>query len=159
MGQLANANLLDDSVANSSSLKTSSLKAERINKTAQKAINPKPRVEYREEVATKEVEQEEVEIDDDFDDEFEETQNQPPRFAKTSFSNSKFEKESDDAKDNKILGMKPALFYGLLAIGVAVGGYFLYKKFIKNKKTIDVAPNPTPIVDVPTPTTPTGNIG
>ena len=155
MGQLANANLLDDSVANSSSLKTSSLKAERINKTAQKAINPKPRVEYREEVATKEVEQEEVEIDDD---EFEEAQNQPPRFAKTSFSNSKFEKESDDdAKDNKILGMKPALFYGLLAIGVAVGGYFLYKKFIKNKKTIDVAPNPTPIVDVPT--TPTGNIG
>ena len=53
MGQLANANLLDDSVANSSSLKN-----QRLNKTAQKAINPKPRVEYREEVATKEVEQE-----------------------------------------------------------------------------------------------------
>lgn len=151
MGQLANANLLDDSVANSSSLKN-----QRLNKTAQKAINPKPRVE---EVATKEVEEEEeIEVDDDFDND-EETQNQPPRFSKSSYSN-RFEKDKDEEeKDNRILGMKPVLFYGLLAVGVAVGGYFLYKKFIKNKKTVDVAPNPTPSVDVPTPTTPTGNIG
>jgi RsiW-degrading membrane proteinase PrsW (M82 family) len=155
MGQLANANLLDDSVANSSSLKN-----QRLNKTAQKAINPKPRVEYREEVATKEVEQEEVEIDDDFDNEYEETQNQPPRFAKTSFSNSnKIEQENDDKKeDNKILGMKPALFYGILAVGAVVGGYFLYKKFFKNKTINAQTPTPIPSVDVVVPT-PTTNIG
>jgi hypothetical protein len=152
MGQLANANLLDDSVANSSSLKN-----QRLSKTAQKAINPKPRVEYKEEVATKEVEEEEVEIDDDYDD-TEVEQNQPPRFSKSSYSN-KFEKDDDeeDKSDNKILGMKPALFYGLLAVGVAVGGYFIYKNFIKNKnKKIIDAPPTTPSVDVPTPT---GNIG
>jgi hypothetical protein len=157
MAQLANANLLDDSVANSSSLKT-----ERLNKTAQKAINPKPRdyneervVEKRkEEYNNKKVVEQEVEIDDDFEDDYE--QQSPSLINSNSKIYSNTDKESEE-KDNKILGMKPVLFYGLLALGVAVGGYFIYKKFIKNKKTIDVAPNPTPSVDVPTPTTNIGN--
>jgi hypothetical protein len=51
--------------------------------------------------------------------------------------------------------MKPALFYGILAVGALVGGYIVYKKFFKGKK-LDAKPlgsNP-----VSTPTTPTPNV-
>lgn len=155
MGQLANANLLDDSVANSSSLKN-----ERLNKTALKAINPKPRInnderaeefkqqqqqQFRKE-QVKEVDIEEEEIDDDFDDDYEEPN--PPRFSKTSFANTnvKINNQEETEKENKILGMKPAVFC-LLVVGAAIGGYFLYKKFF-NKKNVNAAQLPTP---TPTP--------
>jgi hypothetical protein len=34
--------------------------------------------------------------------------------------------------------MKPLLFYGIVGITLAVGGYLLYKKFFNNKKTISI---------------------
>ena len=48
---------------------------------------------------------------------------------------------SKDSDDNKILGMKPALFYTILGVAVIVGGYFAYKKFSgkgKGSKSSDV---------------------
>ena len=134
MGQLANANLLDDSVANSSSLKN-----QRINKTAQRAVNPKP---IQDEI-------EEVEEDDDDDNLATEKSDFPTsKFEKKSFSKSKIE---DKEEDNKILGMKPILFYGILATVAIVGGYFAYKKFFnKGKGVLDAkAPtNPSPTTNV-----------
>jgi hypothetical protein len=111
MTQLANANLLDETVSNSSNLKNS-LKTERIQKTAQRAKNPQPIKEDVEKV-----------IEDEEENESYET----PNFEKQSFSKRLEQKEEE--KDDKILGMKPILFYGIVGITLAVGGYLLYKKF------------------------------
>ncbi len=134
MTQLANANLLDETVSNSSSLKN-----ERLNKTAQRAVNPKPIQDDVEE-----------EIDEDEDDVNENLKQTPNYERKTGVK--VLDKQSSD--DNKILGMKPVLFYGLLAIGAAVGGYFLYKRF-KNKKLAigDSVPSSAPSTAPPTATT------
>jgi hypothetical protein len=120
MTQLANANLLDETVSNSSNLKNS-LKTERIQKTAQRAKNPQPIKEDVEKV-----------IEDEEENESYET----PNFEKQSFSKRLEQKEEE--KDDKILGMKPLLFYGIVGITLAVGGYLLYKKFLNNKKTISI---------------------
>lgn len=121
MTQLANANLLDDTVSNSSNLKNS-LRSQRINKTAQRAKNPQPIVED----AEKQVEEEEIEENETYE---------TPNFEKQSFAKRLEQKEEE--KDDKILGMKPILFYGIVGITLAVGGYLLYKKFFNNKKTIN----------------------
>lgn len=121
MTQLANANLLDDTVSNSSNLK-SSLRAERINKTAQRAKNPQPIVEDSEKQVEEEIEENET--------------YETPNFEKQSFAKRLEQKEEE--KDDKILGMKPILFYGIVGITLAVGGYLLYKKFFNNKKTISI---------------------
>ena len=122
MTQLANANLLDDTVSNSSNLK-SSLRNQRINKTAQRAKNPQPIVED----AEKQVEENEIEENETYE---------TPNFEKQSFAK-RFEQKEEE-KDDKILGMKPILFYGIVGITLAVGGYLLYKKFFNNKKTINI---------------------
>ena len=116
MTNLANANLLDDSVANSGSLKN-----QRINKTAKTAINPKP------------IQEEEVQEEEDNDSSYN-TQDRMSVYEKQSKIASKSTKSEPSKEDNKILGMKPALFYGLLAVGVIVGGVIVYNKFIKNGK-------------------------
>jgi hypothetical protein len=121
MTQLANANLLDETVSNSSNLKNS-LKTERIQKTAQRAKNPQPIKEDVEKV---------------IEDEQEENESyETPNFEKQSFAKRLEQKEEE--KDDKILGMKPLLFYGIVGITLAVGGYLLYKKFFNNKKTISI---------------------
>lgn len=121
MTQLANANLLDETVSNSSNLRNS-LKTERIQKTAQRAKNPQPIKEDVERV---------------IEDEQEENESyETPNFEKQSFAKRLEQKEEE--KDDKILGMKPLLFYGIVGITLAVGGYLLYKKFFNNKKTISI---------------------
>lgn len=135
MTQLANANLLDDSVANSSSLKN-----QRINKTAQRAVNPKP---IQDEV-------DDIEEEDDDDNNLSTVKRDFPtsNFERKSFSKSS--KIDDKVEDNKILGMKPILFYGILATVAIVGGYFAYKKFFnKGKGVLDLPKAPTN----PSPTT------
>lgn len=159
MTQLANANLLDESVANSGSLKS-----RRLNNTAITASNPNPntipqpqprprpnpipnptptttlkKVDMNEE---EEEEEEDFELSDDRADDY------------INYNNNNFtkmeEKPNDD--DKKILGMKPALFWTLLVGAAAVGAYFGYK-YIKKKGLIggganaavpNVVPNAVP---------------
>lgn len=147
MTQLANANLLDDTVSNSSNLKNS-LRSQRINKTAQRAKNPQPIVEDSEKQVEEEIEENET--------------YETPNFEKQSFAKRLEQKEEE--KDDKILGMKPVLFYGIVAL--AVGGYLLYKKFFNNKKTISIGAGAgtsggataSPNVSVPNPTNVTTKI-
>ena len=116
MTTLANANLLDDSVPNSGSLKS-----QRLNRTSQSATNPNP-------VAKAELDEEE---EDDYNEEY--SRSEPQRSYSPNKSNSKASVNSD-ADEKKIMGMNPALFYTLLGFGVLVGGYFAYTKFFKGKK-------------------------
>lgn len=173
MTQLANANLLDDDLANGSSLKN-----KRLNKVAQRAKNPVPKKmvaveeklededEYEDEKAqpkkstiSKPVEEVELEYDE------------PKEYStRKSFYADQQRYLDEDIKSNrnnkvndekKILGMNPALFYGLLAVGVAVGGYFVYKKFFKKGKTdLKSVTNPVnPIAVTPNPPTPVASSG
>ena len=120
MTTLANANLLDDSVPNSGSLKS-----QRLNRTAQSATNPNPVAKVAK------VQEEEFDEEDDY--EYDEVRNEPQRSYSSNKSNSKASVNSD-ADEKKIMGMNPALFYTLLGFGVLVGGYFAYTKFFKGKK-------------------------
>lgn len=142
MTQLANANLLDESVANSGSLKS-----RRLNNTAITASNPnsntipqpQPQPQPRprpnpipnptptttlKKVDMNEEEEEDFELSDDRADDYINYNN---NFTKME------EKPNDD--DKKILGMKPALFWTLLVGAAAVGAYFGYK-YIKKKGLI-----------------------
>lgn len=156
MTKLANANLLDDDLANGGSLKN-----KRLNKVAQKAINPVPK---KSKIVEEKIEEDEEEINNNQNenDEYQETE----RYSapKSSFysdqqryfnENNKSNRNSKVDDEKKILGMKPALFYGILAVGALVGGYFVYKKFFSKGKKLDAKPlgsnpvsNPTPNVAV-----------
>lgn len=183
MTQLANANLLDDDLANGSSLKN-----RRLNKVAQKAVNPiKRESNPMPKMKPKVVEEK---IEDEYDDEIS-TPNQQPQIEeeyqeterysapKSSFyadqqryfdENNKSNTNSKVDDEKKILGMKPALFYGILAVGVLVGGYFVYKKFFNKKggksdikplgnsggnQIPNANPNPTPTPNVASGVAPT----
>lgn len=132
MTTLANANLLDDSVPNSGSLKS-----QRLNRTSQSATNPNP-------VAKAELDEEEEE--DDYNEEY--SRSEPQRSYSSNKSNSKASVNSD-ADEKKIMGMNPALFYTLLGFGVLVGGYFAYTKFFKGKKGgLSDAGSPAPEIKI-----------
>jgi len=118
MTTLANANLLDDSVPNSNSLKS-----QRLNRTSQSATNPVSKTQQSE------VEEEE---EDDYNEEYSRS-DEPQRSYSSNKSNSKASVNSD-ADEKKIMGMNPALFYTLVGVTVLVGGYFAYTKFFKGKK-------------------------
>jgi len=118
MTTLANANLLDDSVPNSNSLKS-----QRLNRTSQSATNPVSKTQQSE------VEEEE---EDDYNEEYSRS-DEPQRSYSSNKSNSKTSVNSD-ADEKKIMGMNPALFYTLVGVTVLVGGYFAYTKFFKGKK-------------------------
>jgi len=148
MTQLANANLLDDDLANGSSLKN-----RRLNKVAQKAVNPVPKKQLvveenlEEEEEEEEYEQEQkatttTKISRAGADEYEQPK-QDYATRKSFYSDQqryfdedtkKSDRNSKDDDEKKILGMKPVLFYGLLAVGALVGGYFVFNKFFKGKK-------------------------
>ena len=160
MTQLANANLLDESVANSGSLKS-----RRLNNTAITASNPnpntipQPQTQPRprpnpipnptptttlKKVDMNEEEEEDFELSDDRADDYINYNN---NFTKME------EKPNDD--DKKILGMKPALFWTLLVGAAAVGAYFGYK-YIKKKGLIGgganaAVPNAVPNVSAAVP--------
>ena len=123
MTTLANANLLDDSVPNSGSLKS-----QRLNRTAQSATNPNPVAKVAK------VQEEEFDEEDDYNEEYSRS-DEPQRSYSSNKSNSKASVNSD-ADEKKIMGMNPALFYTLLSVGVLVGGYFAYTKFFKGKKKL-----------------------
>jgi hypothetical protein len=148
MTQLSNSNLLDENVS-------TNLKHERLKKTAQSAqnpnmdrssqnsnasgngsvdmnANPQPNVQMQQPVqpivnpnfktdyqSTGRVEREDN-ISKSNDD------NVPNNLPRKDYGT-----KSNSSDDNKILGMKPALFYTLLGVTVIVGGYFAYKKFSK----------------------------
>lgn len=136
MTQLANANLLDDSVANSSSLKN-----KRLSKTAKMAVNPnpKPKADNFEKV---EVNNKEIETEDEYgtDEDYQEVRQirnesykryEPNNSAKKSLDSAK---DSKVANDEKILGMSKPLFYTILGVAVVIGGVWAYNKFIKKNK-------------------------
>ena len=152
MTQLANANLLDESVANSGSLKS-----RRLNNTAITASNPNPnpipqprprpnpiptppptttlkKVDMNEE---EEEEEEDFELSDDRADDY------------INYNNNNFSKMQEKPNDDKkILGMKPALFWTLLVGAAAVGAYFGYK-YIKKKGMIGANAVPNAVPNVP----------
>lgn len=118
MANLTNANLLDENVG-------INLKNERLQKTAQTALNPEME---RPQVQMQQVQQP-----------IQQTVNVPKKdepipnnLPAKDYGKKESSKSSDD---NKIMGMKPALFYTLLGAVVIVGGYFAYKKFGKKLKT------------------------
>jgi len=117
MTTLANANLLDDSVPNSGSLKS-----QRLNRTSQSATNP---------VSKTQSDAEQEEEDDDYSEEY--SRSEPQRSYSSNKSNSKASVNSD-ADEKKIMGMNPTLFYTLVGVTLLVGGYFAYTKFFKGKK-------------------------
>jgi uncharacterized membrane protein len=121
MKNLANADMLDDSIANSGTLKN-----QRLNKTAKMAVNPNPKPQPQQENANEESEEEE-------------SNEQREDYGKTkpnySSNNRNTKTSTDNASDEKkILGMKPVMFYTLLGVAVIVGGIFLYKKYGKKGK-------------------------
>ena len=120
MTNLANANLLDETVSNSNTLKN-----QRLNRTAQTAVNPNPNPpQQNEQVASQENSNEENNYQQE--ESYGKTQ---PNF---SSANRSAKKTADNSADEKtILGMKPIVFYGLLAVVVIGGGYFLYSKYGK----------------------------
>ena len=123
MTQIANADLLDESVSN-----VNSLKKDRINRTAQTASNPNP-------VSKRMVEKESnANTNDDEDDYEEESRGRSSTFNKSNDA----ERGGEEDDDKKILGMNPVLFYSLVGAVVLVGGYFAYKKF-KGKSVGKVA--------------------
>jgi hypothetical protein len=114
MANLTNANLLDENVG-------INLKNERLQKTAQTALNPemeRPQTQMQQPVQqTVNVPKKDEPI--------------PNNLPAKDYGKKESSKSSDD---NKIMGMKPALFYTLLGAVVIVGGYFAYKKFGKKLK-------------------------
>ena len=149
MTQLANANLLDESVANSGSLKS-----RRLNNTAITASNPnanpipKPRpnpipnptpTTTLKKVDMNEEEEEDFELSDDRADDY------------INYNNNLSKMQEKPNDDKKILGMKPALFWTLFVGAAAVGAYFGYK-YIKKKGMIggaNAVPNAVPNNAVP----------
>ena len=119
---LSNSNLLDEGLANSKSLKS-----QRLNQTAERAVNPTPKPKIEEKKYNVESERN--------TEEFEFPANKPD-FAFNKNNAERTSLKNDESK--KILGMNPALFYTVLGVGAVVGGYFLYK-YIKKKKIGDIA--------------------
>ena len=143
MTQLANANLLDESVANSGSLKT-----KRLNKTAMTASNPNPQPQtqqsqMRTNTNSTTLKKVDIKEEEDDDNDFE-LNDRADDYINYNNNLSKIQ-EKPNNDDKKILGMKPALFWTLLVGVAAVGGYFGYK-YIKKKGLIakNAVPNTVP---------------
>jgi hypothetical protein len=117
MTQLANADLLDESVANSGSLKK-----QRLNNTAQTASNPNSNPSPTPTLKKVDINDDEASNDDDY-------QNLQDEYNNTGYKMQDTERKSDD---DKILGMSKPLAIGLGIIIIGVGAYFGYKYF-KNK--------------------------
>lgn len=123
MTQLANANLLDESVANSSSLKD-----KRLSKTAQTASNPNPNPNPS---PLKKVD---MEVDNDNDNDFE-VNDRADNFQKfqNEYMNQSNSNETEKKSDGKILGMPKGVAIGLGVLVLGAAAYFGYKYFKKNK--------------------------
>jgi hypothetical protein len=122
MANLTNANLLDENVG-------INLKNERLQKTAQTALNPEMERPQPQKVQVQQPVQQTVNVPKN-------DEPIPNNLPAKDYGKKESSKSSDD---NKIMGMKPALFYTLLGAVVLVGGYFAYKKIwkkIKNWKFI-----------------------
>ena len=116
MTQLANANLLDESVANSGSLKN-----QRLNKTAQTASNPNPNPVLKK-----------VEMENDNDDE-NEVEKESYQKLQDEFRYSDKLEQKKEKNDDKILGMSKPLAIGLGIVVLATVAYFGYKYYKKSK--------------------------
>jgi len=139
MTQLSNANLLDETVGEN-------LKNERLKKTAQTAQNPN--MERKSEIVNQQPQQQQP-IQMQMQQPIPQAQNierQAPNTDDEQIPNNLPIRDygrkqvNSDADEKKILGMKPALFYTLLTVGLVVGGYFAYKKFGgkgKGSKSLD----------------------
>lgn len=118
MANLTNANLLDENVG-------INLKKERLQKTEQTALNPEIVQQQR---PKPQPQQQNTQV-------AEATKNNDEQIPNNLPVKNYAKKESaKDSNDNKILGMKPALFYTLLGVVVIAGGYYTYKKFGKKLK-------------------------
>ena len=135
---MKNADLLDDSVSNSDSLKN-----QRINRIAKTAINPNPKVEMKQELP--------IENEDDGNDneQYQTEREDYVRTQPTASSNTRNPKKSVDSNsdEKKILGMKPMMFYTILGAVAIIGGIYLYKKYGKKGKGkfgVDASAGATP---------------
>lgn len=126
---MKNAELLDESVANSGSLKN-----QRLNTIAQKAVNPNPTPSSRQMTQESQQEQEEMENSNEEQYEHEERTFTKPDYSSSARNTKK--SVNNDADEKKILGMKPIVFYGALAGLAIIGGLILYSKYGKKGKKI-----------------------
>lgn len=117
---LANANLLDETVANSASLKN-----QRLNNTAKTASNPNPNP-----IPNQTLKKVDLENDEVHDDEVNENENESFQRLQNDFHNNIEEKEKTD---DKILGMPKMVAIGLGVALLATAAYFGYKYYKKNK--------------------------
>jgi hypothetical protein len=145
MTQLANANLLDESVANSGSLKS-----RRLNNTAITASNPNPTAKRPNPIPnpTPTTTLKKVDMNEEEEEDFE-SDYRADDYINYNNNLSKMQEKPND--DKKILGMKPALFWTLFVGAAAVGAYFGYK-YIKKKGMIggtNAVPNAVPNNAVP----------
>lgn len=123
MNNIANSELLDDSISNSASLKS-----RRINNTARTAVNPNPNPPQQSQPNENEDDENE-----DLNNELTEDYGKARPDFSTANRNTKTSSDNS-SNEKKILGMKPVLFYTLLGVAVVVGGIFLYKKYGKKGK-------------------------
>lgn len=125
---MKNAELLDESVANSGSLKN-----RRLNTIARKAVNPNPTPTSRQ-MAQEEQQEQESEMENEEQYEHEERSFTKPDYTSSARNTKK--SVNNDADEKKILGMKPVVFYSVLGAVVVLGGLFLYSKYGKKGKKI-----------------------
>lgn len=137
--QLSNLNLIDDTLADSVSLKK-----QRLNRISKTAVNPNPNpiqkpIQKPEQVLTKESEELDEENDSYYMDE--EKGNDYGGVNYSSIKGASKSPTNNAADEKKILGMKPAIFYTLLTAVAIVGGVIVYNKFIKKGgkgKSLDI---------------------
>lgn len=116
MENLSNANLLEETVANANTLKN-----KRLEKTSMVSGNPNPTPVSNTNNINQSVANENIVTQVKSDSDYIETKN--------IIRNPDSEKSKEE--NDKIFGLNKNLVYGLLAVGVIVGGYFVYTKYFK----------------------------
>lgn len=141
MENLPNSGLLDENVG-------ANLKMQRLERTAEIAENPnmerqipqnmavpqqKPMIQSISNPQIQQPMQMQNKIEQKNMEKYtQEEENIPNNLPTRDYSN-KATKASDD---NKILGLKPVVFYSILGAAVLIGGIYAYKKFYKKGKVV-----------------------
>jgi hypothetical protein len=141
MENLPNSGLLDENVG-------ANLKMQRLERTAEIAQNPnmerqipqnievhqpKPMIQSNSNPQIQQPMQMQNKIEQKNMEKYtQEEENIPNNLPTRDYSN-KATKASDE---NKILGLKPVVFYSILGAAVLIGGIYAYKKFYKKGKSV-----------------------
>lgn len=134
---LSNFSLLNDEVAHN--LNAETLKQQRMNQVSQTANKPpvpenennviqmnpnNPNYQHQNQQP-----QNQQVVNENNENSEENFEGDEDAYSKYANKNNDSAKKENKSSDNKILGMKPIVFYGLLAVGLGVAGYFTYRHF------------------------------